>query len=118
MIYASICDYKTKEIPHKCWIILLCVGLIDVSLSSVQGMLLCLIPILLVAFIGTGGGDVKYATACGFVMGGISSLLALMVGCIVAIITEAIKGNKGQFAFAPYISIGFTIILLMKGFKL
>ncbi len=125
LILASIEDLKNMEVPHRYWILMLVVGLINVSWDSLIGLVVCFTIFFIVAMLtNLGGADVKIAGACGFVMGTIPCLFALVIGLFISVIVEqiitAIKNNgiKHKYPLVPYMAIGCIIITILKGFIL
>ena len=84
LIYASYCDIKTRVIPDKVHVMILLLGLIQVSwLDSLLGMFLVPLPFLVVALLkkgSMGGGDIKLVSACSFFLGFSDGLLGSSVG--------------------------------------
>lgn len=124
MIYAGIIDYKTHLVPKHVYLLLLIIGAINVDVSSLVGMIIAFIPLFIVGLAsgGLGGGDIKVAALCGFILKGIYSLigigLGLTFGLVLTICYRRIKKKsfKAGVALVPYFAMGtiltyFTIII-------
>ncbi len=124
LLYASYIDIKKRIVPTHVHILLLLTGLLNVSLLSFAGYAIAFLPIFLVAVAkgGIGGGDVKLAGMCGFIMQGMNGLLGIMFGMVIAILIVPLKKLLKKekintpFALVPYLSIGcFLVTLFLKG---
>lgn len=130
LILASVRDLKTREIPDRIPVLLLCTGLIGIHpLDSCVGLVLTGLPYFLAAVLvrrenGIGGGDWRLMAACGFVLGVrggllqsvLSLTLTILAGCTAAIaLKKPIK--KIQLPLAPFFCAGgiFSYAVLMSG---
>ncbi|WP_249030155.1 A24 family peptidase [Tannockella kyphosi] len=125
LVFASISDLKTMTVSDKYTFMLLGVGLVGVTLDSLVGASICFISFFLVAMLtNLGGADVKIAGACGFVLGALPSLIALLIGLSLSVIVEIavtlIKREpiKRHYPLVPYITIGCIAVTIMKGINL
>lgn len=125
-ISISLIDIKTLIVPGQLLIVLIVLSLYPVifneaykeNLYGLIFMALFFIVILLIFPGSFGGGDVKFASVLGFLLGIEQSILTLelalisgsLIGVIYALITK--KGFKIRIAFAPYLTIGLIISLL------
>ncbi len=121
-----------KEMKAHNWysVTIFGIGLIGPTLDSVIGAIVCFVIFLLVYLIRKnklGGADVKLVAACGFVLGTIPTLFALLIGLSVSLIIESIvtlikkNGFNHSYPLLPYIAGGclaMTIILTLKGFNI
>ncbi len=115
LLAASGLDRRTGECPDCIHLMVLLAGLSGVVPQAVPRMLLeGLVPGVLTLLVGLfakgrlGGADIKLSAACGFFMGAGKALSGLMIGSLLALLCESIKGNhKGGFPFIPYLSAGF-----------
>jgi len=124
---AAVIDLKTMKIPDIINIIIAGTGLVYSFLSPpfyhhIIGALTGGIPILIISmYSGMGGGDVKLAAAAGLFVGGIRAIWSLVVafflGGIAAFVMIAIRyaNGKSRIPFAPFISAGFIITLILGG---
>ena len=122
MLYASVMDIKTREVPDSVSVMLLILGLVDVSIKEIPQMLLGLVlvfmPQLISALINPskalGGADIKISSSAAFLLGAQRGLFALIVGLTLAVIAMPIirkirKLPKDQpFPLIPFISIGIV----------
>ena len=122
MLYASVMDIKTREVPDSVSVMLLILGLVDVSIKEIPqmllGMVLVFMPQLISALINPskalGGADIKISSSAAFLLGAQRGLFALIVGLTLAVIAMPIirkirKLPKDQpFPLIPFISIGIV----------
>ena len=124
LLYAAYYDYKHRIIPDKVHVIILLLGLIDISVvDSLLGLILVPLPVLIVAIMkgGVGGGDIKFIGAIsfflGFEVGLYGSVLGLLIGIVISVIYSLISSVKvNRFPLAPYLVLGYltTMILIWK----
>lgn len=119
--YASFLDITTRIIQNRVYLLLLLIGLLQVDLSSVTGLILTAIPMLITAAIrkNFGGGDVKFGALCGFVLKGINGMAGLALGsvfCLLAvpIIRKFVKW--GKVPLVPFLSAGCAIVAVILQF--
>ena len=124
LIYASLHDINTREIPDKVHSLILIIGLIKIDiLASILGLLLVPIPFLIPALFNEnsiGGGDIKLMAASGFFLGLKGGIFASFIGLIIAITAQGsikvmskTKSNH-SFAMAPYLSMGCFLSYLIQ----
>ncbi len=106
MLYmASAVDIKTGEIPDLCWFIIMCLGnfhYLDKALIILfVGTVLSLIKVV-------GFGDIKLLSALSLHLNVYLFIWALLISCLAALFFI----KKRTLKFAPFISIGFFIVLL------
>ena len=123
MLYASVMDIKTREVPDSVSVMLLILGLVDVSIKEIPqmllGMVLVFMPQLISALINPsktlGGADIKVSSSAAFLLGMPNGLFALMVGLTLSVVTMPIlrkvrKLPKDQpFPLIPFLSIGILV---------
>lgn len=122
MLYASVMDIKTREVPDSVSVMLLILGLVDVSIKEIPqmllGMVLVFMPQLISALINPskalGGADIKLSSAAAFLLGAQRGLFALIVGLTLSVVTMPIIRKirnlpKDQpFPLIPFLSIGIV----------
>ncbi len=125
LVLASISDLKTMEVSNKYTFLLLCIGAIGVSRDSIIGGIICFTAFFLVAMLtNLGGADVKIAGACGFVLGTLPSLIALLIGLSLSIVVEIAitllgkQSLKRHYPLVPYITIGCMVVTILKGLNI
>lgn len=123
---ASAIDIRKRIIPNSVCAGIALAGLISFSPANLFGILTAL-PLLIAALCkqgGIGGGDIKLAAACGFVLGfaggtaglviGLSSLLLFYAGSRIA--GRTAKGRKAteraSLPMAPFLSIGYIAMYI------
>ena len=121
LLYASYYDRKHRIIPDKVHVFILLLGLIHVSLvDALIGLIVVPLPVLIIAITkgGIGGGDIKLIGACSFFLGVVDGLYGTVLGILIAVLIHGfmllIKKKKinETFAFAPYLSLGYGILLI------
>ena len=122
MLYASVMDIKTREVPDSVSVMLLILGLVDVSIKEIPQMLLGMVLVFMPQFISAlinsskalGGADIKVSSSAAFLLGTLNGLFALIFGLTLAVIVMPIirrirKLPKDQpFPLIPFISIGIV----------
>ena len=122
LLYASAKDIKTREVPDSVSVMLLILGLVDVSIKEIPqmllGMVLVFMPQLISALINPskalGGADIKLSSAAAFLLGAQRGLFALIVGLTLSVVTMPIIRKirnlpKDQpFPLIPFLSIGIV----------
>ena len=120
LLYASVMDIKTREVPDSISVMLLILGLVDTNIERLPSMLLGIALVFLPQFTSAlinpskalGGADIKLSPAAAFLLGAQRGLFALIVGLTLAVIVMPIirrirKLPKDQpFPLIPFISIG------------
>lgn len=122
MLYASVMDIKTREVPDSVSVMLLILGLVDISIKEIPQMLLGMVLVFLPQFISAlinpskalGGADIKISSSAAFLLGVQRGIFALIVGLTLAVIAMPIirrirKLPKDQpFPLIPFLSIGMV----------
>ena len=129
-LYAAIKDMRTMEIPDRCHIILMAVGLVQMALGDAMpwwnrmaGLLALSVPMLLADALAKdsfGGGDIKLAGATGFLLGptavwagGIMACLWAGLFCTGALLARK-KTLRDTFPLGPFLALGFGTVLVWK----
>ncbi len=122
-IAISIVDVKTLSIPNSLVLAFFILSLYPVIMrnmlkDNIYGLLLsfAFFLVILLLFPGSfGGGDIKLASAIGFLLGLEMSIVvietALITGSVIGVI-YAIKTKKGlriKFPFAPFLTAGLIV---------
>ena len=118
LIIATVCDFRTREIPD--WISIaiaivaiisastgwLGIGLVLVAISGVVGLTM---GFLLFRFAKLGGGDAKLIAALGMLVGPVGLLIVLFGMAIVGGVLSLVAMLRGQrdYAYVPAITTGF-----------
>ena len=127
LIYASIKDIKSREVPDSVSGMMLILGLVGITAgdlpSMLLGMTLVFLPQYLAAIINPakalGGADMKLSSAAAFLLGAPSGLFALIVGLTLSVITVPIvrkvkKLPKNQpFPLVPFLAVGIIAAYLI-----
>lgn len=129
LVWVSICDWKTMEIPDKCHLGILLLGLLDLFvrpelsvISRLIGAVCISLPMLLVTFVipdGFGGGDIKLLFAGGFFLGWKRMLVSAFLGFLlggaygIGLLISRRKGRKDQFAFGPFLCAGMLVAMFV-----
>ena len=127
LIYASIKDIKSREVPDSVSGMMLILGLVGITAgdlsSMLLGMTLVFLPQYLAAVINPakalGGADMKLSSAAAFLLGAPRGLFALIVGLTLSVITIPIvraikKLPKNQpFPLVPFLAVGIIAAYLI-----
>lgn len=126
LLTAAGIDFHTMLIPDGVHLFLLALSVLHcilepyLLLSSIIGLFIVSIPMLLAALLmgGFGGGDIKLCAACGFFLGWKLTLLGFFLACIAAalygvcliLLKKATK--KTSICFGPFLALGFITAAL------
>ena len=127
LIYASIKDIKSREVPDSVSGMMLILGLVGITAgdlpSMLLGMALVFLPQYLAAVINPakalGGADIKLSSAAAFLLGAPRGLFALIVGLTLSVVTIPIvrpikKLSKNQpFPLVPFLAVGIIAAYLI-----
>ena len=122
LLYASVMDIKTREVPDSISVLLLILGFVDTDIERLPSMLLGMVLVFLPQFVSAlinpskalGGADIKLSSAAAFLLGAQRGLFALVVGLTLAVIVMPIirkiqKLPKDQpFPLIPFLSVGIV----------
>ena len=122
LLYASVMDIKTREVPNPVSGMLLILGLVDKDIDQLPSMIIGALLVFLPQFVSAlinpskalGGADIKISSSAAFLLGAQRGLFALIVGLTLAVIAMPIirkirKLPKDQpFPLIPFISIGIV----------
>lgn len=125
LIVLSIIDYRTREIPVSANIVIAVLGVCRVILDyenwpeyvigafAVSGVFM--IAWLVTKGRGMGGGDIKLMAAAGLFLGWKLILLAMIVGCFLAVVIHLwrmkFRGAGHDLAFGPYLAAGIVFAM-------
>ena len=123
LLYASVRDIKTREVPDSISVMLLILGLVDTDIGKLPSMLFGALLVFLPQFASAlinpskalGGADIKVSSSAAFLLGAQRGLFALIVGLTLAVIVMPIivrirKLQKDQpFPLIPFLSIGIVV---------
>ena len=120
LLFATITDFKKREVPYIYIILLILTALIDFRATNMLGFLLS-VPFYFAQLGGRcmGGGDVLIVAALGFSLGFVPTLVTVIIGCIVFIIagliTEIKKGKRKElFPFVPALAVGYVVTTVLE----
>ena len=116
-VLSSFEDIRTHECDDYLHVMILVAGFIGIQGSDLPGMLLSgfiafalIMGTLLLTKSEIGGADIKFSTACAFVLGVREGIIGLILGLIIAIVVNLIKNKKNKskgFPMLPYLAVGF-----------
>ena len=123
LLYASVMDIKTREVPNPVSGMLLILGLVDKDIDQLPSMIIGALLVFLPQFVSAlinpskalGGADIKITSSAAFLLGAQRGLFALIVGLTLAVIVMPIirkiqKLPKDQpFPLIPFLSIGILV---------
>lgn len=122
LLYASVMDIKTREVPNPVSGMLLILGLVDKDIDQLPSMIIGALLVFLPQFVSAlinpskalGGADIKISSSAAFLLGVQRGLFALIVGLTLAVIVMPIIMNfrklpKYQpFPLIPFLSVGIV----------
>ena len=130
LIVISVIDFRTYEIPFGLNVFIFLLGAVRLC-TDLKNWSLYVIGFFLVSGIflfagwlalkllkkeGMGGGDVKLMAAAGLLLGGPKIFLAMLTGCVVAVVVHPIRmmlsGEDHGLAFGPYLAAGILFAAL------
>ena len=125
-ITIAVIDFKTMTIPFSLIIVFFILSIYPVIVrceikDNLYGMLFLTVIFLIIMFIfpgSFGGGDIKFYSAAGFLLGLEMSVVllevSLITGAAAGVIWAGLNGwnFKIKIPFAPFISAGIIITLL------
>lgn len=126
LLFASYSDIKTREADDSLHIMIALTAFIGRDVSDIPSMMLSAVlitlPMLLVGIIckgrSIGGADIKFSTACAFLLGvkkGVAGLIVgLVLGIFINLIVQIRKNKAEGFPLIPYLAAGFMIGYFMK----
>ena len=124
LLYASIIDIKTHTVPNRIYILLLITALLHVSVSSLEGLMITFVPLLVTGLLlpnQIGGGDIKFGALCGLILTGTNGLIALITGSLLCLLLMPVvcklihKPLKGmEIPMIPFFSAGCIIISIIN----
>ena len=120
LLYASVMDIKTREVPNPVSGMLLILGLVDKDIDQLPSMIIGALLVFLPQFVSAlinpskalGGADIKISSSAAFLLGAQRGLFTLIVGLTLAVIAMPIirrirKLPKDQpFPLIPFLSVG------------
>ena len=125
LLYASVRDIKTREVPDSVSGMLLILGLVDTDIgkfpSMLFGALLVFLPQFASALINPskalGGADIKLSSAAAFLLGMPNGLFALIVGLTLAVIViPIIRKIRNIPKDQPFPLISFLSVGIVAGY--
>ncbi len=124
-LFASVCDIKERKVEDYVSIMLLLIGVINVSptvlFSRAVAFAISFALMFFVAVISNnriGGADVKFISACIFILGAGRGVFGLITGLFFAVTGTLIrnrvrKSEDKTLPLIPYLSAGFLIGYLL-----
>lgn len=120
-LFASVCDIKERKVEDYVPIMLLLIGLINISpiilFSRAMAFAISFALMFVIAVISNnkiGGADVKFIPACFFILGAARGTFGLISGLLFAVIGTMIRNKVKKtedktLPLIPYLSAGFLI---------
>ena len=122
VLYGSITDIRSRDVPPAVPILIFLAGLLDFSPAlSLTGLLLMGLVFFCAALAGFGGGDFWLMAACGFLLGPWGGILQTITGLSLALLYAAlrrlVRGRPAQretIPLVPFLGIGGIFAFLSK----
>lgn len=128
----AVTDWKTQTIPDRFHVLIFLLGILAIRLfpeidmqSRMLGIIVLSVPMLLLALISPGffgGGDIKLAAVCGWLLGwraalfaGVVSVMTGGIFCVAMLVTGRMS-RKDHFAFGPFLALGFGMAVFVMNF--
>lgn len=118
-LFASVCDIKERKVEDFIHIMLMLIGLINVSPTVLFNRAIAFAVSFALMFViavisnnKIGGADVKFIPTCFFILGATKGVFGLIVGLFFAVIGTLIrnkikKSKDKTLPLIPYLSAGF-----------
>ncbi len=119
LIYTSVRDYKTREIPNAICLGVSLLAFLDFNPNNILGLTVGLFVWITVAFMCEekfGGGDIKLIMAVGIVLGFYPTLYGLIIALSIQIIffVFTAKSKKKSMPLAPFFTVGFLTVYFLN----
>lgn len=127
LLVIAVIDFRTYEIPFGCNVFIFFLGAarlctdLEHWAAYVIGFFLVSGLFLLAGWFslkvfqkdGMGGGDIKLMAAAGLLLGGTKIFLAMLLGCVLAVVIHTIRmvvsKEDHRLAFGPYLAAGVLL---------
>lgn len=119
LLYASAIDIRKRIVPHHVLLLLAGIGCIHFTFESILGGSLLFLIFFLSALLkeGIGGGDVKLAGMCGWVLG-LDGLPAMIIGLVPAcgymIYRQKVQKKPPGIPLVPFLTFGCIITIILN----
>lgn len=125
LIVVAVIDFQTMEIFDRFHAIIFSLGALYVFTNKspltqhIIGAFAVSLPMLIISLIfnGFGGGDIKLMFACGFLLGWKSTIVAMILACILGSVYGAAMKMKPKtyIPFGPFLATGILISYFFGG---
>ena len=121
LLFAAFWDIRTLTVPN--WLLFPAILVVvlfslhgDTFIGGAVGFALLALPAVILRG-SIGAGDVKLSLLIGLMVGWPMVVFAVPLGVMVGCLYGAIryKSLKESFAFAPFLSLGAIVLLILKG---
>ena len=123
LLLSSYSDIRTRECSDWLHVMIVIAAFIGCEFINLPNMFLSamfiggiMLMTLLITNCNIGGADVKFAVACSFLLGLERSVIALLVGMLLAVLLNAFKTKeqkRGGFPLIPYLTAGYLAVYLI-----
>ncbi|WP_342415469.1 prepilin peptidase [Paenibacillus sp. FSL R10-2782] len=126
LLFASVCDLRTRQIPNSLSLAIAGVGLLHHSpLTALIGLFITGLPYLLGAIFSggkIGGGDIKLMAACGVVLGPFYGTLQSILGLTLVLLFALALSfhhsvsptSQTALPLAPYLAVGGIVAYVLS----
>lgn len=119
LIYTSVKDYKTREIPNAICLGVSLLAFLDFNPNNILGLTVGIFVWIIVAFMCEekfGGGDIKLIMAVSIVLGFYPTLYGLILALFVQIIffVFTAKSKNNSMPLAPFFAVGFLTVYFLN----
>ena len=126
LLWASVSDIRTRQVPDKVSVIIAVISLIGVNPADIWEMcwqgLAVAAPLIIAALLkpgSVGGADIKIMAASAFLLGFHRGLAALCIGLALGVIGTTVfrkvkkMSVKDSFPLVPYLAAGCAIAFIL-----
>ena len=125
MLYGAITDIRRREVDNFIPLMVGITALIGISTMDIPFMLLSaavvFVPQLIIAMVkpsGYGGGDIKFTTACVFLLGIDRGLTAMILGLVLSLLFalgyRIVKRKRFEhLPLVPFYAIGTVVAYIL-----
>lgn len=123
LLLSSYSDIHTRECSDWLHVMIVIAAFIGCDFSNLPTMFIAamfvggiMLMTVLLTKCDIGGADVKCAVACSFLLGFEKSIIALVAGLLLAVLSNAFKSKTERqkgFPLIPYLTVGYLAVYFM-----
>ena len=123
LLLSSYSDIHTRECSDWLHVMIVIAAFIGCDFTKLPTMFIAamfvggiLLMTVLLSNCDIGGADIKCAVACSFLLGFEKSIIALVAGLLLAVLSNAFKSKTERqkgFPLIPYLTVGYLAVYFM-----